>query len=212
MAALFWSGVGVSVQSVLATAVAITGISKASPGVVSHSGTDPADGDFVLLTVQGMTQVNSRVYRVANQGSGTFELEGEDTTAYDTFSSGTFQVITFGTSLSTITDVSPSGGEAEFQDTTTIHDKQRKQVPTVTSALEFAMTSQFDPADTALAALKAASDNISQRCVKFTFSSGAVVVFNGYVSFPFVPTGTAQGLVESPLSFSADGQIVAYAS
>ena len=69
--------------------------------------TDPVNGDFVVLTVVGMHQVNGRVFRVANvNGAGnTFELEGENTTAYDTFTSGTAEVITFGTTAATFTGV-----------------------------------------------------------------------------------------------------------
>ena len=78
MAAQVWSNVQVAMQSALATAVTITGITKASPGVVSHSGTDPSDGDYVLLLVDGMTELNERVFRVANQAAGSFELEGEE--------------------------------------------------------------------------------------------------------------------------------------
>ena len=212
MANLFWSGVQVSVQSALAASVAITAITKATPGVVSHAGADPADGDYVLMTVQGMFQLHSRVFRVANAAAGTFEIEGEDTSDYETFSSGGFQVITLGTTLSSITNVSPSGGEPEFADTTTIHDLIRTQVPTVTSSLSFGMTSRFDPGDTALQALNVASKKLEQRGVRFTFKNGAVIVFNGYVSFPYVPTGQAQGLVESPLTLTVDGQPTVYAS
>lgn len=213
MANIFWSGVSVSFQSALATSVAITGISKASPGVVTHSGTDPSDGDYVLLTVEGMNQVNSRVFRVANVVASTsFELEGEDTTLYNTFSSGTFEVITFGNSLTTITNVSPSGGEPEFADTTTIHDTIRQQVPTITSALSFAMTTKYDPSNAGLIALNAASKSISQRAFLFTFTTGAKLVFNGYVSFPQVPTGAAQGLVDSPITITADNIPTNYAT
>lgn len=212
MAIIFWSGVGVSVQSALATSVAVTGITKANPAVVSHSGSDPSDGDYVLMKTNGMNKVNDRVFRVANAAVGSFELEGVDSTTFETFSSGTFEVITFGTTLNTISSVSPSGGEPNFTPTTTIHDTIEKQVPTTTSPLSFGMTSHFDPSDTALAALKEASDNIEQRAVKFTFSSGAVLVFVGYVSFPFIPTGQAQGVVESPLTFTANGQPTVYAS
>lgn len=213
MAIIFWSGVGVSVQSALSTSVAITGISKANPAVVTHSGADPSVGDYVLIKSNGMNKVNDRVFRVASVVASTsFALEGVDSSAYETFASGTFEVITFGTTLSTISSVSPSGGEPNFTPTTTIHDTIEKQVPTTTSPLSFGMTSHFDPSDAALAALKVASDNIETRAVKFTFSSGAVLVFVGYVSFPFIPTGQAQGVVESPLTFTANGQPTVYAS
>ena len=212
MANLFWSGVQVAVQSALATEEAITSITQANPAVVEHGGVSPANGDFVLLKAQGMNKVNSRVFRVANVTATTFEIEGEDTTNYEAFIAGSFEAITFGTTLSSITAVSPSGGEPEFADTTTIHDLVRTQVPTITSPLSFSMTSRFDPTDPALQALAAASKQIAQRAIRFVFSTGAVLVFNGYVSFPFIPTGQAQGLVESPLTLSVDGQPTVYAS
>ncbi len=212
MANQIWSGVAVDVESAIATAIAITGITKADPAVVSHAGTDPTDGDLVLVLAKGMNRVNARVFRVDNAAAGTFELEGEDSTDFDTFTSGTFQVLTMGTSLSTITQVSPSGGEPEYADTTTIHDLQRTQIPTVTSPIEFALTSAFDPSDTALQALNKASNAQSQLAVKFTFKTGATMLFYGYVSFPFVPAGQAQGLVESPLSFSVRAAPTVYAA
>lgn len=212
MATIFWSNVAVAVQSALASAETVTAVTKASPGVVTTSGTLPGNGDYVLFTATGMHQVDGRVFRVANAAGTDFELEGEDTTSYDTFSAGSFQVITFGTTLTTVTDVSPSGGEPEFADVTTIHDSIRKQVPTVTSALSFGMTSKFDPTDTALQALKTASDNISERAIRYTFANGSVVTFNGYVSMPMVPTGSAQGLVTTPLTITAESRLTSYAS
>jgi len=212
MAAQVWSNVQVAMQSALATAVTITGITKASPGVVSHSGTDPSDGDYVLLLVDGMTELNERVFRVANQAAGSFELEGEDTTDFGTFSSGTFAVITFGTSLGTIQGVSASGGETEFADTTTIHDKIRTQIPTVASALSFSLQNRWEPDDAGLAAMKTANDSKAQRAIKFTFASGAISTFYGYVGFVFVPTGNAQDVVTTPATITASNSVTNYSS
>jgi len=212
MAAQVWSNVQVAVQSALATAVTITGITKASPGVVSHSGTDPSDGDFVVLKVDGMTELNERVFRVANQASGSFELEGEDTTNFGTFTSGTFEVITFGNSLGTVRGVSASGGEYDYIDTTTIHDKIRTQIPGVASALSFSLENRWEPDDAGLAALKSASDNKAQRAIKFTFASGAISTFYGYVGFVFVPTGSAQDLVTTPATLTASNSVTNYSS
>jgi hypothetical protein len=203
-----WSNVQVAVQSALGTANTITAITKASPGVVSYSGTDPANGDYILLTVQGMTQVNGRVFRIANvnAGSNTLELEAENTTSYDTFSSGSFQVITFGTSLSTLTDLSASGGDFEFVDTTTIHDVARSQVPGVSAPLTYSFTSIWDVADTGLIALNAASDTKAQRAIRFTFSNGQKFVFNGYVGTTLAPIGQSQDKVETSVVMTAFGR------
>src|SRR6185369_2575360 len=131
MAVYKWSNVAVAMQSALATALTVTAITKANPGVVTYTGTDPANGDYVLLTIQGMFQVNNKVVRVANVNTGgnTFEMEGIDSTSYDTFSSGTAEVITFGTSITTATSMNGSGGDFEFIDTTTIHANQRSNIP-----------------------------------------------------------------------------------
>jgi hypothetical protein len=60
-----WSNVAVSVQSVLAVAVNITGITKASPAVATYVGADPSNGDYIVITATGMTEVDGRIFRVA---------------------------------------------------------------------------------------------------------------------------------------------------
>lgn len=208
-----WSNVAIAMQSALASAVTITGITKANPGVV-QTANPPANGSYVLLTVQGMYQVNGRVFRTAGQVAGTsFQLEGENTTNYDTFSSGTFQVITFGTSLSTVAQVSASGGDFDFIDVTTVHDNARKQVPGAANPLSYSMENIWDVSDAGLAALKAAFDEQTPRCFKFTFGTGGpIMVFNGYVGASLAPGGQAQQLVTTPTVITAFGSPTYYSS
>lgn len=210
----FWSNVAIAVQSALASAVTISGITKASPGVVSYSGTDPSNGDMVLLTITGMGQLNDRIARVANVdgGANTFELEGIDTTLFDTFVSGSFEVITFGTTLSTIQEVTPSGGDAVYADQSVIHENQERRAPVAYSPLTFSMTSLFDASNAALVALKAAADSLSKRAVYFRFSNGQKMYFNAYVGFAFVPTGSRPNAVQTPLTLEAQGRPTVYAS
>jgi hypothetical protein len=213
MTAQVWSNVAVAMESAAATPVAITGITKADPAVVAHSGADPTVGNYVVLIVEGMTEVNARVFRVATVSAGvSFELEGEDSTLYGTFGSGTFSELTFGTSLGTVRGVAVSGGEFDFVDTTTIHDKIMTQLPSIASALEFALENRWEPGNAALIAMRAASDAKAQKGFIFTFSTGALVVFYGYVGFVFAPGGSAQDLVTSPATITASGLNTNYAS
>ncbi len=207
-----WSDVTVAMQSALATAVTITGITKASPGVVSHSGTDPSDGDFVLLNCTGMSEIDGRVFRVTGQASGSFSLEGEDTTEFGTFSSGSFEVITLGTTLDTVTDLSSSGGDFNFIDTTTIHGNVATQIPGVASASSFTFTNIWDVADAGLAAMKSASDSKTERAFKFTFSNGQIMAFNGYVGASLLPGGSAQDKVTTSTVITMYGSPTYYAS
>ena len=214
MTAKVWSGVAIAVQSALATALTVTGITKANPAVVTYTGTDPSNGDYALLKIQGMHQLDYRVVRVANvNGAGnTFECEGVDSSAYDTFSSGTAEVITFGTTLSIVGSLSVSGGDFNMIDVTTVHDSVNKQIPGNANPIVISMTCDWDPSDAGLVALKSASDAKAVRCVKITFSDGAKVVFAGYVGATAFPTGGAQQRVETPVQITAYGRTTAYAT
>lgn len=81
--------------SIAAVTNTITGITAAEPPVVTTSGTLPTDGDRVYISgVAGMTEVNSKYYRVANASGTTFELTDEtsgddiDGSGYTAYTSG----------------------------------------------------------------------------------------------------------------------------
>ena len=209
---ILWTNVQVATQSAIAAADTITGITKANPGVVTSTAHGWANGDFVYYNVEGMYQLDERILRAANIAANTAELEGLDTTSFGTFSSGTGQVITFGNSVTTAVGVSASGGDAEFADVTTIHDATRKQIPTFFSALTLTFDMIFDPADATLAALKAASDLKAKRAIKITWSTGALMVVNGYIGASLTPTGSAGELVKTSVVFTAFGSPTYYAS
>ena len=73
----------------------ITGITQASPPVVTYSGSDEiygqtvANGQVLLLEVSGMKQINGAcTVANVNTGANTFECSGLDSRAWDTFSAG----------------------------------------------------------------------------------------------------------------------------
>jgi hypothetical protein len=207
MSRSLWSSVSVAMQSALASALTITAITKANPGVVTYTGTDPTNADYVLLLVQGMYQLNNRVVRIANVNAAgnTFELEGIDTTNFDTFASGTAQVITFGTTFATLTDVNASGGEPTEEDATTIHDNIDQVEFGNFTPLIYSFGSQWDPTDTANAALFAASQIKASRAFRFSFANGRKFLIYGAVAFSGAPTGQAKRIVTSPVKITARG-------
>lgn len=207
-----WSNVAIAMQSALAAAKTITGITKAAPGVVSSTAHGYSNGDYVYLEVQGMWQLNGRVFRVCNVATDSFRLEnvsggdGIDTSAFDTFTSGTAQKITFGTSITTAVDMNVSGGNFAFIDTTTIHGNQRSQIPGLPDALSASFNNLWDPTDAGQSAMKAASDAQAKRAFKFTFGTGGkIMVFAGYVGFAGAPAGQAQDKVTSQAVITCEG-------
>lgn len=208
-----WSNVAVAMQSALAAADTITGITKANPGVVTSAAHGLANGDYVFLLVGGMHQLNERVARVANQTANTFELEGIDTTLFDTFSSGTAEGITFGTSITTAASVSSGGGGFDFIDTTTIHSNAKTQTPGLPAATSYTMEHIWDSSDAGQIAMKVACDAQARRAFKFTFGSGGkIMVFAGYVGFDGTPGGSAQDKVTCSAVITTNGRPSFYAS
>lgn len=201
-----WSNVAIAMQSALAAAKTITGITKANPGVVTSAAHGYANGDYVFLSVQGMHQLNDRVARVAGVATDTFQLEGIDTTLFETFSSGTAEKITFGTSITSATTINAGGGGFDFIDTTTIHGNAKTQMPGLPAAATFSFENIWDVADAGLLAMKTASDAQAKRAFKFTFGSGGqIMVFAGYVGASLLPGGSAQSLVTTSTVITMNG-------
>lgn len=207
-----WSGVGVSMQSALAAAKTITTITKASPAVATSTAHGYTNGQEVKLTINGMVQLDGRVVRAANVTANTFDLEGIDSTLFDTFTSGTAELITFGTSFNVFTDVNGSGGDFSFIDTTTIHATVKSQVPGVANPITFSFGALWDPADAGLIAAKIASDGKAQRCFKMAWPSGRKAMFVGYIGASLAPGGSAQDKVTTQVVVTAFGALTAYAT
>lgn len=208
-----WSNVAVSVQSAIASTVSCSAITKASQGVVTTgSAHGYSNGDYVLMTVSGMYQLNYRVFRISSASGSVFTLEGEDTTNYSTFVSGTSQKLTFGTSLATLTNINASGGDFSFIDTTTIHDSIKTQIPGLANPSTYSFESFWDPSDTGLIALKSASDSQAQRAILFAFANGQKFTFNAYVGCSLSPTGSAQDLIKTSVVFTALGGPKSYST
>lgn len=213
------SNVAVAMQSTLGAAKTLTGISKAAPGVISSASHGFANGEYILLEVQGMQQLNGRVFRVVNQASGTFQLEdttgggGIDTSTYDTFGSGTARKVTFGTSVTTAASMDASGGDFDFIDTTTIHTNVKSQIPGSANPITKTFDNLWDIADAGQIAMKEASDMQEQRAFRFTYGTGGPIeVFSGFVGFTGAPTGAAQDKITSPATITAFGTPTYYSN
>jgi Flp pilus assembly protein TadG len=67
----------------------ITGITRANPAVVTSTAHGFSNGDTVYISgVSGMTQVNNRVFTVANATANTFRLQSVNSSGYGSYTSG----------------------------------------------------------------------------------------------------------------------------
>jgi hypothetical protein len=213
------SNVAIAMQSALGAVKTITAVSIAAPGVVTATH-DFINGDFVLLSVQGMSQLDGRVFRVCNVSTTvSFQLEdisggtGISTVGYDVFVSGTANKITFGTSITTSTTLDASGGEFGYLDTTLVHSNVKSQIPGVAEPLAFAMELLWDITDTAQKAMLVASNAQTQLAFKITYgTSGPIQTFTGYVGFTGSPKGAAQEVLKSSATITAFGKPTYYSA
>lgn len=208
-----WSNVAVAMQSALGAVKTLTAITQGATATVTSTAHGFVNGDYVLLTAQGMRQVDGRVFRVASSTANNFVLEGEDTSSYDAFSAGSAQLITFGTSITTATSVSSSGGDFDFIDTTTIHGNAKTQIPGLANPATYTFDNIWDVSDAGLKAMKLASDAQAPRCFKFVFGQGGqIMLFNGYVGASLLPGGQAQDKVTTSTAITMFGSPTYYAS
>lgn len=208
-----WSNVAVAMESALGTALTVSAITQANPGVASSTAHGLANGEIVKLNVVGMDILNGSAVRVAGVAADTFQLEGVDTTTFEDFVSGTAREVTLGTSIVTATEVTGSGGEDNPIPTTTIHDSIEQEIPGTPTALAYSMTHIWDAADPGLLAARAAYLANQERVFRFRFGTGGpIMLFNGYVSAVLAPGGQAQGLVTTPMTIRVKGTPTYYAS
>jgi hypothetical protein len=205
------SGLKLYMESARGSALPISGITQAAPGVITSAGHGLSTGDIVLLEVEGMDQLNGRLFEINVINTDTFKLYEKDgsafidTTGYDAFTSGNAYEITLGTSITGVQEFSSAGGDPKFLDTTTVNDKQGKQVVNGSNPISFNLTMQWDPGNAAQAAMIAASEAADQKGFKIQWPNGRFILFHGSVGYAGVPGGQNQGVTTSPAAIAMSG-------
>lgn len=173
------------------TAVAVTGISNATTAVVSAAAHGLANGDMIILK-SGWQRANERVFRVANVSTGTFELEGFDTSDVNVFPAGTSsgsaqKILTF-TQITQVIGISTSGGEQQFATVSPLESDFEIQIPTMYSAQTISMEIGDDPTLAGYQAVKKAADARAIRPLLMINKNGSKIYYYGYVSLNETPT------------------------
>lgn len=210
MTTKFWTNQSVQMQSAIGAAQTIDGISKASNGVVTKNAgaTLPTNGQYVLLTITGMKQLNQRIVKVSGASGSTWNT-GIDTTLFDTFVSGSWQVLTLGLAFSSVRDIQSSGGEPVFEPTTTIHDSDETESIVSSSSQGFSWTVDWEPTNAALLAANAAFIARQPRAFRLADPDGSEYLYYATLSAPMNPTVSGRKKV-TPMAMKLLAPGVAY--
>ena len=210
------SGLNLYMQSSIAASKTITGATNADPGVFTSTSHGYSNGNVLLLEVQGMVEVNYRLFKANNVATNTFELadiDGTtsiDTTDFGVFSSGTAKLVTLGTSITGVQGFTASGGDIKTVDTTTENDTVDTEIVVGATAQSYELQMQWDPSSTAQQAMRSAFDLRANKAFKIAWPDGAHVLFYGTVGYTMAPGGEKQGVTTSPAKIAMLGALTNY--
>ena len=207
------TNVTVAVQATTDTALTVTSVTKANPGVATSTAHGLTNGDIVYFTVaSGMVELDGQAVRVANVSTDTFELESLDTSDYSTFTAGTAtEVLTFST-LSNSQNLSMPDATPEKIDITTLIDRSKQYTYGLPDAPDGSISGLYDPLSTAVGLVKAATKANTPLVFKVTWSGGQVLIFNAQVSGGSGFELTQNAAATSTISFTPIKDVIFYAA
>lgn len=197
----------------LVSAVALTGISNAAPPVATtgaaHGG---VDGDeFVIFN--SWDDFNESVARIDMLTATTFGIPGYDATNTDWYppasASGTVQKVSGWQEIGQVLDISPSGGEAQFEEVNPFDRRNGVKVPTGFSAASLEMTLGWDRSRTDQQLLQVASRSAGKRAFKFVLPGAIYGYAFGIVSASALPV--FEKIMKQKVSLTMNGQFTTFA-
>lgn len=209
------NGAVLSLATTYATAKTVSAVTNASTAVATATANGYSNGDLVELT-SGWSRVNNRIVRVAGAATDAFNWEGIDTTSTTNYpagsGTGSARKITAFTQISQILDMQTSGGDMQFATYSFLEQDFESQLPTQSSAQSISLTIGDDSSLAGYIALKAAAETRANTALKLVLPSGAILLYNGVVSFNETPTMTKNQVMGVKATFSLQGRPVRYSS
>lgn len=202
-------GVKVEFAASFASALAVTAVTKASPGVATSTGHGKSnDSVGYFASVTGMEQLNGQAVRLKNTTANNFDLQGLNTTNYGTFTAGDLFTAASWVTLAESTNYSIGGGTAEKLDATRLIDtvKQEEQGLLPTQTASIGVLAQDTPS-AAMQILQTAVQQQGSVLVRITLANGAVRIFYGEPSLPGEDVQKGQ-LGTGSLDFTVKGYVL----
>lgn len=180
-------GVRLELGLTFSSAVNVTAVTLASPGVATSTAHALANGTVGHWAVSsGMVQLDGQATRVYNQTANTFDLQGLNTAGYSTFTgSHTFTpVATWGT-LAEAIGYQIGGGSADVLDDTKLGDVIKQEIigtlPADTVQIDL-LSQTFN--GSVMQLIEDASIQQTYKVWRLTMQDGSVRVWRGIPSRP----------------------------
>lgn len=199
------------ISSGLDAAKASSGISNAAPPVVTANAHGYANGDEILL-LNGWDDFNESVVRASAVAANTFAVAGYDSSSTDFYpaasSAGSAQKISGWTSLGQVLGITPSGGEASFEEVKPFDRRTAVKLFTGFSASSLELTLGWDRSRADQTALQTASRTGAKRAIKFLLPGGIYGYAYGVVSASPLPQ--FESVLKQKVVFTMAGQFTSF--
>ncbi len=209
------NGVTLALATAYGSSINVTALSNANPAVATAAAHGLTDGDIIEVT-SGWSKLSGRIVRVDGALSGTFTLEGINTTNITDYpaasGAGTVREITTWTQIAQVMDANTSGGEMQFVTYSFLEQDFESQLPTQASPQTMTLQIADDPSLPGYQAVKAAAESRAIRALRIAYPDGSTAYYNGYVGFNETPTFTKNQIQVVTATFSMQSRPVRYAA
>lgn len=177
--ALIGTNMNVAVAQTLGSAIPVSALTKASPGVASATGHGLNDGDIGIFVVSGgMVELDGQIVRVDNKTTDAFELEGLNTSSYSTWTEGNFFKITAWQTLAMAQQISmPNPAPAKI-DITRLIDKVKQYAYGLPDAPDGSINGLFTIGETAVGLVITATNTNARMAARVSWAGGQKTYFN----------------------------------
>lgn len=205
----------VAIASGYGAVKAMTALSNANPGVATLEASHGIVLNDIMEVTSGWSRLTDRIVKAGTPSTNDIPLVGINTTSTTIYpagsGTGSIREITGWTQLAQILNSSSSGGEQQFLEYQFLEADSKKRIPTFKnpSGLEFQVGD--DPTLAGYILAQAANDDRLPRAVRVTLPSGAVILYNAYISLNETPSLTVNELMAVTATLSLLSQPVRYA-
>lgn len=203
------NGAQIAIASAYGAVRTMSAITNAASAVATLEASHGVVVNDILEITSGWSKLTNRIVRASAVATNDVTLGGINTASTTNYPAGagvgTVREISAWTQLTQVLEATTNGGDQQFFTYSFLEDDTEKQIPTQQSPMSFEITLADDASLPWFSVLQTASDDRLQRAVRITLPSGAVLYYNGFVSFNESPTLTKNNLmaVRATISLTA---------
>ena len=210
------NGTIISIASGYGAVKNMTALSNANPGVATlEASHGVVENDFIEVT-SGWSRLTDKIVRAGTVSTNDVQLDEyntSSTTIYPAGSgTGTVREITGWTQLTQILSSASNGGEQQFLEYQFLEGDAQKRIPTFKSAAGITFSVADDPTLAGYILASTANDDRLQRAVKATLPSGAIILYNAFISINKTPSLTVNEIMAVEVTLSLLAEPVRYAA